>query len=498
LSIKTSTLARPRLGPASHIGLGCLFAAAGLLAGSQMASTTTRPIAVLAAAALVYLAFFLWQPTVAILGYIALRPLVDAFVFQSYHGFTLGVLWGIGMVVSASLFLVMESADRVHRMRVAAVPIAFLFILAVLTFTRPEFPTAVSDWTKVASWILVLLVCERIASDRAGQLRCWWAGIVMACVLVVAVGIMIVQHRYGSTFYADALSQITGEPPHPLSLTAVLLLPLALSGALVVGRRRLSLSIAAGLLAAIILSYVRTAYIGGFLVLGALVAVAVRGRGRASAFAIAAVLGLGVAVYAMWGRISARFSDLTLLADSGAARAGAGSGRIGIWRAALNGSFDTVQHAIIGRGRWDAEQLMIKAIGSHVGAHNDLLDYLLVGGVVLGIAWLVMLAWMIATPLHVLRDRRQSSDAKAFAGLMLGGAAAFVLMSMVNAIAPYQASIAAGLLLGLTRGVMVTPGETFLDPDSCRPGSATALTHPALDAKGGLAEQLVHQSSDVV
>jgi hypothetical protein len=418
---------------------------------------------------LIYLALFVWQPAAALLTYIALRPLVDAFVFQGFHGFTLGELWGFGMVVSACLFLVLESGDKVQRMRLSVVPVAFLFFLAVLTVTRPQLMTAISGWTKVASWILVMLACERISRDRRGQLMCWWAGIGMGATLVMAVGIMIRQHRYGSAFYADLSLGVAGQLPHVLSVGAVLLLPFALAGGLLVGRRVLPLAIAAGLMAATILSYVRTALIGGLIVLGALLATTARGGGKARVLGLAVAVGVGLAVYEVRDRIAQRFSDLTLLPPPAGALGGGGWGRMGIWRTAINAAFDNIQHAIIGRGAGASEQIMTKALGITVGAQNDFLDFLLAGGLLLGICYLVLLAWMASSPVHILRDSTQSLHARSFAVLALGAVIAFVVMSMLNGIATYQSSVAMGLLVGLTRGVMTTPGETFLDTEPMTP-----------------------------
>lgn len=449
--------------------LCALFAATGLLVGTLTASQSTRGLVLLCAAALVYLALFVWQPAVALLTYIALRPLVDVFVFQGFHGLTLGELWGFGMVISACLFLVLESGDEAQRMRLSVVPVAFLFFLAVLTVTRPQIMTAVSGWTKLASWILVMLACERISRDRRGQLMCWWAGIGMGAVLVIGVSVMIRQHRYGSAFYADLSAGVAGQLPHVLSVGAVLLLPLALAGALLVGRRALSLAIAAGLFAAIILSFVRTALFGGVIVLGAMLAVTARGTGKARAVGVAVVVGVGLAAYEVRDRIAQRFADLTLLSASGAAQGGAGSGRLAIWRAAVNAAFDNIQHSIIGRGAGASEQIMVKALGINVGAQNDFLDFLLAGGLLLGICYLVLLAWMASSPLRILRDGMQSSRAKNFALLTLGAVAAFVVMSMLNGIATYQSSIGVALLVGLARGMIATPEQTFLDIEPMKP-----------------------------
>ncbi len=435
----------------------------GVLVGTLTASPSTKSLALVCAAALVYLALFVWQPAVALLTYIALRPLVDAFVFQELHGFTLGEVWGLGMVVSACLFLVLESSDRVQRMRLSGVPLAFLFFLAMLTATRPQLTAAIAGWTKVASWILVMLACERISRDHRGQRMCWWAGTAMGATLVLSVGIMIRQDRYGSAFYGNLGLGVAGQLPHVLSIGAVLLLHFALAGALLVGRRALSLAIAAGLLAAIVLSYVRTALLGGLVILGAFVAVSAKSGGKARVAGLAMAAGTAMAAYVARDRITQRFTDLTLLSTSGQAQGAAGSGRLGIWRTDINAAFDSIQHAIIGRGAEAAEQIGMRVLGFHVGAQNDFLEFLLAGGLLLGICFLVLLAWMASSPLRMLRDGRQSSYARGFAALALGAVAAFALMSMLNGIAFYQSSVALGLLVGLCRGMSATPGETFLD-----------------------------------
>jgi O-antigen ligase len=416
-----------------------------------------------AAVALVYVAVFVWQPEIALLTYISLRPLVDAFVFEGFGGFTLGEVWGIGMVVSAALFLLLQGADGVQRIRMSAMPLAFLLFLAVLTFTRPELITAVAGWTRVASWVLVMVCCEHISRRREGQRMCWAAGMGMGAALIVSVSIMIFQGRFGSAFYGDPLREIAGQLPHPLAVGAVLLLPFALAGALLLGRRVVSLLIATGLVAAIIQSYVRTALLGALFVLAALLAVAARGTGRARMAGLAVATGVALAAYATWDRISERFADLTLLSESGAAQGGAGSGRLAIWRTAIDNAFADVRHAIIGRGAGAAETIMTEALGIRVGAQNDLLDFLLAGGLLLASSYLVLLVWMTSRPWRMLRDPGQSGDAQGFALLTLGAVVAFAVMSMLNGIATYQPSVAVGLLVGLSRGMSSTPGRTFLD-----------------------------------
>jgi len=112
---------------------------------------------------------------------------------------------------------------------------------------------------------------------------------------------------------------------------------------------------------------------------------------------------------------------------------------------------------------------MARALGIPNGAQNDFLDFLLAGGLLLGVCYLILLAWMASSPIRMLRDGTQSSNAKSFAVLTLAAVAAFVVMSMLNGIATYQPAVAAGLLVGLCRGMSSTPGHTFLDETGLLP-----------------------------
>ena len=461
------------------IVLGC--AVVGLGVGTLAVGHRNAMVAL--ALGFIYVALFLWRPAVALLAFVAVRPLVDAYVFQDVRGVTLGVLWGIGMVASAAVFLLQESFDRRERLRLAVIPVVFLVALAALTFTRPDYAAAVSGWTRVGSWVLLMLAGERIARDRHGQAMCWWAGLAMGGVLVLSAGVMVVQSRFGEAYYADPLRQVAGQMPHPLALGSVLLLPFALAGALLVGRRALSLLVAAGLLATVILSYVRTALIGAVVVLFALLVVTLRRTGPERAIGLLVAVGVAVAAYVSRAGIAARFADLSTLTSttsisrlpgllalpSSSGVGGAGSGRVDIWRVAIQHTFDSVQHALIGRGAAASTRIMLEAFQLHSGAQNDFLDLVLAGGLLLGVFFLLLLAWMAAAPIRLLRDPGQSYDAKTFAVLALGGMIAFIVMSMLNGIAPYQTAVAAGLLVGLCRGMLQTPGGTFLDAHVATP-----------------------------
>jgi O-antigen ligase len=292
---------------------------------------------------------------------------------------------------------------------------------------------------------------------------CWWAGVGMGAALILSVVVMMAQHRFGSAFYGDLARGVSGQMPHPLSVGAVLLLPFALAGAVIGGRHAFGFLVAAGLFVAIVLSWVRTALIGGLIVLGALLIVTVTRRGWTRVAGAVIALSVAVGVYSVRDRIAERFADLTLLSASGAAQGGAGSGRLDIWRTAMDHAFDSVEHAAIGRGAQASLKIMTRILGNGVGAQNDFLDFLLAGGLVLGICYLALLIWMAANPVRILRDGGQSPVAKSFAVLTLGGVMAFAVMSMLNGIATYQPAVAAGLLVGLCRGMSFTPGDTFLD-----------------------------------
>ena len=454
---------RAPFSPAVRVAAAVLLVALGLAAGTFVGDGNSDKLALGGAAALVYVALFIWQPEVAILAYIALRPLVDAFVKQGVGGYSLGVLWGFGLIVSAFVFFVVQARDREDPLKLPAVPLAFLLLLAVLTLVRPGLGAAVAGWTRVATWIIVLMVCERISRDRRGQQRCFNAAAAMVLALLLAVGVMVAQGRFGAQYYLSEVRQVSGQLPHPLAVGAVLLLPFALTALLFVRPRWVALVGALALCGAIVVSYVRTAYLGAAVVLVAFVVAAIWGRGGARVAALVVVAVAAAMVWIVRASITYRLTDLTALSSSGAARGGAGNGRVEIWTTALHKAFDTLPHALLGRGADAPAKVMMSTLTLNVGAQNDFLDFVLIGGLVLGLGYLVLLAWMTLSPVALLRDPSQSPPAKAYAALTLGAMVAFVVMAMINGIATYQPVIAAGILVGLVRGMARTPGGTFLD-----------------------------------
>ena len=452
-------------GTAGFVALSAFFVVAGLVAGRLVAAPSTQMLAFAGSVMLVYFAVFVWQPAAAILAYIALRPLVDAFVFQQIAGLSLGELWGLGMILSACLYLVLENADQEERLRLSAVPIGFLFIVLMLYVTRSPLVPAVTSWTKIASWILVMLVCERVSRDSRGQRMTWWAGIAMGAMLTLAVAVMIRQDRYGQAFYDSwgparswAANSRTRSPWRP-SCSSRSRWPERSSSPRGSSRCR----VAAGLLAAVFLSYVRTALLGALVVLAMLLLLTFRYGGKVRAAGFAVAIGTAVGIVLAWDRIAQRFSDLTLLSASGAAQGEAGSGRVRIWSAYADYAFDSVVHALVGRGANAAELLGVDVFGRQAGAHNDVMELLLAGGLLLVAAFVVLLVWMATGPVRLLRDPRQSPSAKGYAALALGAVVAFALMSQLNGIVFYQSSVVVGLVVGLCRGMAETPGETFLD-----------------------------------
>ena len=68
--------------------------------------------------------------------------------------------------------------------------------------------------------------------------------------------------------------------------------------------------------------------------------------------------------------------------------------------------------------------------------------------------------------MRVYRDPAQSSRARAVAAASFGAIAAFVTVSLIASISFYVALVGFALLLGLIRGMAMTPGETCFDPPS--------------------------------
>ncbi len=420
------------------------------------------------AVCLLILAAWLVSPELTVLGYVAARPLVDGIVYQSVGALSLGQVWGAGLVALCFCYIGLVPAAASGGRGLARTPLVVLVGYAALTFTRAGFGSAFESWMKLASWLLLALVVGRIAGSRRGQSRSVHAMYVFSILLVVVVAYLASMNKYGAYYYSRAWLQpfnSLGQDPHGLAAMAVMTLPFVFFYVLAGRRQAFSLVVAGLLGACVVMSFVRSAYAGFFVVTSAFFAVSMTSRRYgARVVALSTIAFAGLAAYLWRGVFIERVDTFSEFLRGGASANLATAGRLGFYRAILDYSGSSLSHLLVGGGGGTSVRLDAQATGMSVVAHNDALEMLATGGVVLLALYCLLVAWMIWVPLSVWRDRTQSKAVREFAVVATAAVLAYVAMSLVNGMIFYApSSLAMGVLLGLMSGMRRTPGRTAMD-----------------------------------
>ena len=445
-----------------EIALGlCVLVAIGWAVGSDdyLALGLAVPIAALALWAL------FTAPAEFVVGLVALRPLVDTAVHVRFGGWSLGQLWGIGLLGSLGVYWLAEGYRKPLEGRSWLIPAAFPVAYATMTLGRDDPSFAVSLCVKVGLWALVALACEQIASSARGQRTIARAVSVMALLTVAAIAITIAQNQYGSAYYSPELTfESVGQGPHGLASLAVLTSTMVWLNAMRDRARWRWVLLAALLGVGVAMSLVRTTFLAFALVTGWFLVWSL-GSGRRGAIgaALAAVAGVAGTMYAFRDVILGRVSDLALLSAGGGADMWAGSGRVGIWRAVLRSASSSPTALLIGQGSLASLRVTRVSTGASVWAHNDFLEFLITGGVGLLALYVAMVIWLFWSMARLARDTRQSAAVREAGGLFAVAVVAYVVMAFFNGMAFYEASVVMAMIVGLARGLHRTPGCSFMD-----------------------------------
>jgi O-Antigen ligase len=403
---------------------------------------------------------------VAVLVYAASRPIVDTFVHARLRlagsSTSIGQAWGIGFIallvayLGASLVEEGVPSLRSRNWKIApsafAAPVVFLAAYALLTFARADRSFASTAGARLASWVLLALVVQRIGATAQGQRYAFAAGYAAAIMIVLVISVAIALNRYGSAYYSVQYSFSTGQDPFALAAFAALALAFVavaiLAGRLVV----LSWVLASLLAVCIALSFVRTTYLAALILVGTYIVLGIR-RGRKTAFRMGAVL-LAVALVlgvALRGTLASRFTH--------------GNTRVSIWQPILERSFHGgVEQILTGGGAGYSSQYYLERTGiPNVWSHNDFLETFAAGGIILFVAYLLFLGWLANSVLVLYRDQRQSPLVRDTSVVCVGLFVAWVTMSFMSGVLFSVASLPFAIMLGLVRAMEGTPGATFLD-----------------------------------
>lgn len=450
--------------------LGAAAAAVLVLGATIAAGAVAGPNgAILALAAALYVALFVLDAPAALLGYLAIRPLVDTFVHDTVTLGTrdvgVGKLWGAGLLVVLVAFLARER-PTLAMLRGYAVPLTFLGAYLALTLTRPGADFALTNGSRLASWLLVVPAIERLASSREGQRRTVLAANLLAALLVVVVALAIMDDRYGAAYYDLRFDARAHQTPFAFAALAVLTLPFVLAA--LAGRAwpLLPATLAGLLVVSVVLSFSRATYAALALVLVAFAASLVR-RGGRRVLAPLAVVGLAGA------------GTIALVADRVVERFVHGSPRLELWRIVTENTVDEPVTALVGGGAQASQDILYAASGNAYWSHNDFVELLATGGALLVVLYVALVAWMAWTFWALVRDSARTPATRAFGHLGLGALAGFLAISVADGLVFSAASLLLGMQLGLARGLRKTRGATALDrADPARRRVAGALGTP--------------------
>ena len=464
----------------AYVAAGAAAVAASVFFGLEL-SGGSHLTSVLGAALVFWVALFAVHPAIGLLTLIVVRPLVDVYVHHTIVwrslSLSLGTAWGV-LTIATLLVFIARRPPRLREIRSFAIPLMFVAAYALLSFGRPGSHTAMAAGSRVFTAILLVLAIQQIARTARGQALVVTGMCAFAATCVVAVGIELMTNTYGSGYYNHgAFDWTSNQAPYAFAVFAVLLIPF-LSGAVASGAPRvLPLTLAFLLIAAVVFSFSRTAYAALALVLlGVLVAVVRQrttlGFRRAPLLAVAAAVALVLAAVSVFFRhqIADRFTH--------------GGIRVPIWDELLHSLASQPRLLVIGGGA------AYSAAGHfRILPHNDFLEVLATGGIVLAPFFIAFLAWL-GFPLVRLAFVKEQTDASRNFGIVcLSAFAAFVLIAILDGIVFNVMSLVAAVLVGLARGMATTPGASFIDERVFSP----ELELDSPQARGRVAEDRARQ-----
>jgi hypothetical protein len=413
--------------------------------------------------AVLYAVLFVWSPAAALLTYVATRPAIEAVVFVDVGPVSVGQLWGAGLLVALTAFIVVTPI-RPATGRGIPRPIVALIALYAFLAARGDTAIALQYGPKLVGWLLLVVAVERIARTPSGQMSCFKAGYALAVGTAVIIGVLAVTGHYGAAHYTSLGAGLEGgnqQDPQALGFLALFCMPFPLIALLQRWLLFPSLVVVGALTVEIVLSFVRAALVGAVLMLLVYIFVAARRR-RTTAFALAGAF--AVTAYVVQGRLADRFADINLLFSGEASRAG--SGRVAIWTSVWETTTGSIQTAAAGGGAGTSQAASLRAIGAVVDAHNDYLEFFATGGLLLVGAYAIVVVGVIGSVVRVYRDPAQSTRVRTVAAMSFGVIAAFISVSLLATISFYVATMGFALLLGLIRGMSTTPAMTCFDPGS--------------------------------
>lgn len=365
-----------------------------------------------------------------------------------------------GLVCAASLMVIIRTRTRVTSFRhLPFVPLVYIGVLFATTWAHGSTAGAAFFTVRPTAWILCILAIERVSRthrDRAMVLRAaTWAG----WLLVLTVGILVLQNRFGLSYYTSSGGGGFEEEtrklfPHVAGLMGVVLLAVSLS-TFVLGHRKLTaVVLSAALVLCVMVSFVRSSILGMGLVLIAYLFVALRQRSlrlRMGGVALVCAVTIVLAIYQPL--LLDRFRDLRVFTGTGGLEGAAGSGRVAVWRMLADNVGGSAGEVLFGRGTEYTQMLNSQNLGVSIWSHNDFFEVYFVGGLVLWGAFVALVCWLLVSVIRVAKDRSLPPSVRSVGLLLVAAVLGWVVISFTNGAMFYVSSIALGVVVGLARGI---------------------------------------------
>jgi hypothetical protein len=425
-----------------------LWISKGAVLAVVIGTSASVLLAVVAITTGVLTVLFLYRPELVLLFLVAVRPLVDAFVYQDVRwrslSIDLGRFWGIVLLVALVAYL-LRNRPPPPALRAYAVPALFLIGYFALTIGRHGHDTGMTLGGRLAVITLLVMAIEGIASSARGQALVVFAVYSGAVMSIIAVSITLMRDRYGLSYYNDVLAN--DQAPLAFAAYATLLLPF-LAGAILAGAPRvLPSTLAILLVGAVVLSFSRTMYVALAIVLVAVIVAAIRWR-------------RSYGLLLLGGAVGASIVTVALFFDRIVGRIAHGGTRFDVWSSVFQGVISQLRTTLVGGGAEFSMQLNESGYTAHDGA----LEMFSTGGLVLIMLYAGLIFWMGRAFVRFVLSRSQSRRARNFGLVCFGGFCAFLAMDFFDEIVfNASAGVLIGLLAGLTRGMNSTPGRTFID-----------------------------------
>ncbi|MFX0195829.1 MAG: O-antigen ligase family protein [Candidatus Hodarchaeota archaeon] len=372
-----------------------------------------------------FLFFGIFQPEAFLLSIFAIRPLIDQFVgfpFITISSMNLNIqaFLGSAIVFVSIIYLLPRQRGPTWKMRLMTPIILFLVECLVAVFLSYDSFVGLSDWMRIASWMLLIPFTSSVfSSDKASQRLIKSCAIsALVCIFVFLIGPVEVHYSLGERkgwFYSLHNAGLLMSAISPFILLQIL----QSKGA----RRCFYIFVEIALFAAIFSTFARSAWLAISIQIG-ITFFLWRKQKTIKFLLMLSMIIIAILILMPPRELTQRFSDMSYINDPYNYRK-LGSGRVGFWEdniyAFLNSS---LSEKLFGRGF--RSSTFVTEI--EVGAHNDFVDLLSNNGLV----GLALYSWFIIRLFALGKSLSRSPQNDSISHIFWAVFLSFLITALIN------------------------------------------------------------------